>query len=106
MRALQDFSIVDSIPVGPRGFDFTNRFASGPPGDSIATATVIVKVVTGIDNNAQAILSGTPTIVGMVVFQDIGTPLAWVTYNLICTIVTQAGNTYMLNAHLPCAGIT
>src|ERR1700756_5053633 len=106
MRALKDFSIVDHVPVGDRGFDFATPLANGPPGDTIATATVTVRVVTGIDNDAQAILIGSPTILGTVVFQTIGTPLAWVTYNLICVVTTQVGKTYMLNAHLPCAGIT
>lgn len=88
--------------------DFTDRI-NGIPGDGpqIGSQTVTISVVNGSDPNADNCLLGSPTISGNVVSQKAGGLLPGgfqpgVTYLLLFSVTTLAGDTYVYPGNVPC----
>jgi hypothetical protein len=80
---------------------FTADFAGGVTprlgtGETIVSAVWSVSVVTGVDATPSAMLSGSPSISGAKVTQMITGGVKGVTYQLICTAQTSAGQTLVL----------
>lgn len=72
-------------------FDFSQVLASG---ESISTASCSIVVVTGTDLTPNTLLISTAVISSPQAAQRVAAGVANVTYRLIMTITTSAGNTY------------
>lgn len=84
---------VVQFPIGPFDvaqlpFDFISNLGAGELINVVKS--VSVTVYSGIDPNPAAILQGSPTINKSVVTQPCGGGVVGVTYNMVCTITTNA----------------
>lgn len=78
-------------------FPFLSRLAVG---ETISTAVVTATTYSGTDASPSAIISGSATISGSNVTQKITAGTLGVTYLLLCTITTSAGQTLSMSAYL------
>lgn len=94
----ESFSYKFTTEVKSLSFDFSQVLASG---ETISTATCTVVVIDGTDPTPSNILSGGTTIIGFKVYQQVQNGVAGVTYRLVATITTSAGNTLVALGDLP-----
>ena len=80
------------------GFDFGQVLS---PSETLTTASCSVIIMSGIDNNPSAILTGSAAITGSVANQRVTGGLSEVTYRLIMTVTTSLGNTFTAVGDLP-----
>ena len=92
------FSYKFTTEVKPLSFDFSQVLASG---ETISTATCTVLVIDGTDPTPSNILSGGASIIGSKIYQQVQSGVAGVTYRLVATITTSAGNTLVALGDLP-----
>jgi flagellar biosynthesis protein FliR len=78
-------------------FDFISRLGVS---ETISAQTVTASVYSGVDANPSALVSGSASASGTVVSQAITGGVTGVTYVLLCTITTSAGQTLQLSALL------
>lgn len=78
-------------------FDFLSRLAAG---ETILSAGCTASVYSGTDATPSAIISGSATASGSVVTQAIVGGTLGVTYELLCSAVTSAGQTLQLSGYL------
>ena len=78
-------------------FDFTSDLAAG---ETLSTTAVTAAVYSGTDASPALIISGSATISGPVVSQNIAGGVAGVLYQLVCTAVTSLGQTLLQQAYL------
>lgn len=74
-------------------FDFASLIALG---ESISSASVSATVYSGVDSSPSALISGSASISGTQVTQKVTGGVLGVTYNLVCTAITSAGQTLSL----------
>lgn len=79
------------------GFDFSSLLATG---QTISSATAVASVWAGVDANPSAILSGLPTVSGLVVSQKLTGGVAGVIYKLRVSAVASDGSTQVLVGYL------
>lgn len=79
-------------------FDFTSRLALG---ETLSTASTAATVYSGTDASPSAVISGSASISGGQVSQKVTAGTEGVTYKLICTVTTSAGQTLLLVSFLP-----
>lgn len=97
---------MDTPVIGPKdvgenrvvGFDFSTELAAG---ENLSGASVAVTVIAGSDPASNAILSGSPFILGSLVKQRVVGGVAKTTYHLRCTATTDGGNTIVVAGNLP-----
>ena len=94
----ESFSYKFTTEVKPLSFDFSQVLASG---ETISTATCTVLVIDGTDSNPSNVLSGGTSIIGFKVYQQVQSGVAGVTYRLVTTVTTSAGNTLVALGDLP-----
>jgi hypothetical protein len=82
----------------PLAFDFIGVLASD---ETLSTSSCSAIVINGVDPSPSAILSGSSTIVGTKVLQRIVGGVSGVTYRLVATVTTSAGNTLLAIGDLP-----
>jgi len=82
----------------PLAFDYVGVLATG---ETLSTSSVSVIVMNGTDASPSSILSGSSTIVGTKVLQRVQNGVNGVTYRLVCTVTTSAGNTLLALGDLP-----
>lgn len=78
-------------------FDFISKLANG---ETISTKVVTSVVWSGVDASPSSMISGAASHSGSVVSQLITGGVAGVTYYLLCTITTSAGQTLQLAGFL------
>jgi len=78
-------------------FDFTSRLANA---ETISTAVVTATTYSGTDASPSAIVSGSATISGKKVLQNVTAGTLGVTYLLVATITTSLSQTLQLAAYL------
>lgn len=78
-------------------FDFSSRLASG---ETISSASTVATVYSGEDTSAAGIVSGAATISGTKVTQKIIGGVLGVTYYLVCSAATSAGQILQLFGYL------
>lgn len=78
-------------------FDFTSRLAAG---ETISTAVTTATVYSGTDASPSSIISGSATISGQKVTQLVTAGTLGVTYLLLCSITTSAGQALQLSGYL------
>ena len=74
-------------------FDFVSRLGAS---ETISSSSVAVTVYSGVDATPSAMLSGTTSNAGTQVTQNLKGGVAGVVYQVMCTIVTSAGQTLQL----------
>jgi hypothetical protein len=79
--------------TGSYGFDFVSRLGAS---ETISSSTVVVSVYSGVDASPASMLSGTTSNAGTQVTQKLTGGVAGVVYQVMCTIVTSAGQTLQL----------
>lgn len=79
------------------GFDFSSLLSTG---QTISSATAGVSVWAGVDATPSAILSGLPTVSGLVVSQKLTGGVAGVIYKLRVSAVASDGSTQVLVGYL------
>jgi hypothetical protein len=79
-------------------FDFSQVLG---PAETLSTATCTVIVMNGTDTNPSAILFGGANITGQKANQRVYNGISEVTYRLIMTVTTSAGNTFVGLGDLP-----
>lgn len=79
-------------------FDFSQVLAAS---ETLTTASCSVIVISGTDSNPSAILSGSAAITGPKASQRVTAGISEVTYRLIMTVTTSAGNTFTAVGDLP-----
>jgi hypothetical protein len=94
----ESFSYKFTTEVKSLSFDFSQVLASG---ETISTAVCTVVVIDGTDSTPSNLLSGGATIIGFKVYQQVQNGVAGVTYRLVATITTSAGNTLVALGDLP-----
>jgi hypothetical protein len=78
-------------------FDFLSRLKIG---ETVGTAACVMSVLSGIDANPAAMLSGLPSISGSIVSQKVIDGLPGVTYILSISIRTSLNNVYVTEGKL------
>lgn len=78
-------------------FDFTGQLA---PGESISSAAVSAATYSGTDTNPSALISGSPTVSGAVVRQNLTGGTLGVLYRVTCDATTSANRTLQLHGYL------
>ncbi|MFA5170437.1 MAG: hypothetical protein WC426_02645 [Sulfuriferula sp.] len=78
-------------------FDFT---AALDAGETINTPVSTVSIISGTDNNLNAILSGTPQLVGTTVTQKVHAGVISTQYSVQVCITTSAGRVLCLAGNL------
>ena len=78
-------------------FDFTSQLAAT---ETISTKAVTAAVYSGTDASTSSLVSGSATSSGAIVSQKLTAGTSGVTYQLICTITTSAGQTLIMAAFL------
>jgi hypothetical protein len=92
----------------PYSLDMNNQLAGG---DTIASVTVVLLVLSGIDPNASSCLNGPTVITGNIVSQNVGGLLpgglqAGVTYILAFTVTTASGRVLVNSGNISCVALT
>jgi len=90
-QALVNYSPCGTQETVDRGIDFSNGLATGET--LTGTATCAVSVTLGTDASSQSRLLAGPTISGTIVGVLLGTMLPSVTYQILITVGTSAGQT-------------
>jgi len=101
-RAARDFSPIYPTEQVVLSFDFSPAIAAG---ETLVTSTVSIVLVAGVDATPASRLIGSPSIAGLIIMQMVGTCQSVATYDIIATVVTSAGETLTMNAHLTCLSI-
>lgn len=84
--------------TSPYVFDFISRLASG---ETLSSATTTASVWSGVDSNPSAIISGSATISGTKVTQNITGGAVGTIYMVNCRATTSSGTVYMLTTYIP-----
>jgi hypothetical protein len=92
------FSYKFTTEVKPLSFDFSQVLASG---ETLSTASCSALVIDGTDPTPSNLLSGGTSIIGSKVYQQVHNGVAGVTYRLVATVTTSAGNTLVALGDLP-----
>lgn len=87
--------------------DMTRQLANG---DTIASVTAALTVLSGVDPSASSWLLGPSAITGNIVSQNVGGPLPGglqpgVTYELIFTVTTVSGRVLVNSANISCVAL-
>jgi hypothetical protein len=82
----------------PLSFDFNQVLTSG---ENLSTSSCSVIVLDGTDANPSNILDGGSSINSNKVYQQVQGGVAGVTYRLVVTTTTSAGNVYVAIGDLP-----
>lgn len=82
-------------------FDFLSLLAIG---ETISTQVVTASVYSGTDASPSSLISGSAIASGTIVTQKLTGGIAGVTYELVCTITTSAGQTLVLQGYLIVVG--
>lgn len=77
-------------------FDFVGDLA---PGETLLTAAITASVYSGVDTNPSDIKSGSPTIVGSKIHQNVRRGLSGVIYGILCRVTTSLGQTLDMSAY-------
>ena len=102
MAFVGNFSAVSPGDLKSFSIDVSAQLGTG---ETIASMSSLIGVVTGVDPNAAA-PSGSPTKTGAVVSQWIGTAfLPAVVYRWTLTVTTNNGSVLVNHAHVPCVAI-
>lgn len=94
----ESFSYKFTTEVKSLSFDFSQVLASG---ETLSTAVCTVLVIDGIDPTPSGLLSGAASIVGSKIYQQVRNGTTGVTYRLVATVTTNAGNTLVALGDLP-----
>jgi hypothetical protein len=94
----ESFSYKFTGETKPLSFDFSQVLASS---ETLSTAACTVVVIDGTDANPSNILSGGASIIGSKIYQLVQSGVAGVTYRLVATVTTSAGNTLIALGDLP-----
>lgn len=81
-------------------FDFGSEVAANAPAETISSQVTTCTVYSGVDASPSSVISGTGTIAGLIVRQDITGGVAGVVYDLTCTAQTSGSHTLIMNAFL------
>jgi hypothetical protein len=82
----------------PLSFDFNPILTSG---ETLSTSSCSVIVLDGTDTNPSDLLDGGTSINAGKVYQQVQNGVAGVTYRLVVTATTSAGNVYVAIGDLP-----
>jgi hypothetical protein len=82
----------------PLSFDFNPVLTSG---ETLSTSSCSVIVLDGTDPSPSSLLDGGTSINAGKVYQQVQGGVAGVTYRLVVTVVTSAGNTLVAIGDLP-----
>lgn len=96
----RDFPDTTPNEVRPVAFDFCQSLQVG---ETIASAIWQCSVAASSetpDGNAGGRISGSSTINGTIVTNEVSTMVAGVTYLLVCVITSSLGNEYELSSHI------
>jgi len=94
----ESFSYKFTTENKPLSFDFSQVLATG---ESLSTASCSVLVIDGTDASPSNLLSGGASIIGSKIYQQVHNGTAGVTYRLVATVTTSAGNTLVALGDLP-----
>ena len=94
----ENFSYKFVTEVKPLSFDFSQVLATG---ETLSTSSCSVLVIDGVDASPSNLLSGGTSIIGNKVYQQVQNGVAGVTYRLVVTVTTSAGNTLVALGDLP-----
>lgn len=78
-------------------FDFISRLAVS---ETLSTASVAATVYSGTDASPSSVVSGSASISGTKVTQKLTGGVLGVTYLIVCTVTTSAGQTLLLQGFL------
>lgn len=94
-----DYDVQNPGEVEFFGMDFANVLAAG---ETIASASVTLTDINGIDTGAQSHVIGTASISGTKVTQKLSGLLAGCYYLVLFTVITSAGQTIELYSRVRC----
>jgi bifunctional N-acetylglucosamine-1-phosphate-uridyltransferase/glucosamine-1-phosphate-acetyltransferase GlmU-like protein len=94
----ESFSYKFTAEIKPLSFDFSQVLATG---ETLSTAICTVLVIDGVDASPSSLLSGGASIIGSKIYQQVQSGTAGVTYRIVATITTSAGNTLVALGDLP-----
>jgi len=81
-------------------FDFASEIAANAPAETISSQVTTCSVYSGTDSSPSSVISGTGSISGAIVRQDITGGVAGVVYDLTCTATMSGSHTLIMNAFL------
>jgi hypothetical protein len=82
----------------PLSFDFSQVLTVG---ETLSTSSCSVIVIDGTDSNPSNLLAGGSSINANKVYQQVQNGVAGVTYRIVATVTTSAGNTLIALGDLP-----
>lgn len=96
----QDFTDTTPAEIRNYGLNFAKLLL---PGETLlGTPAISLSVVSGVDPNVSSRLSGTPSILGTVVFQQLKTLQPFCTYLLSASVQNSKGETLQMWSHVTC----